>query len=77
MTEEDVITRNPEIIITPATYMENAVDEILGRTGWDKIQAVSEKAVYLVDGDIMSRPGPRIGEAVEIMAQSVYPELFK
>lgn len=77
VTEEDVITRNPEIIITPATYMENAVEEILGRTGWDKIQAVTEKAVYLVDGDIMSRPGPRIGEAVEIMAQSVYPELFK
>lgn len=77
VTEEDVITRNPEIIITPATYLENAVEEILGRTGWDKIKAVTEKTVYLVDGDIMSRPGPRIGEAVEIMAQSVYPELFK
>ncbi|MEK4385308.1 ABC transporter substrate-binding protein [Solibacillus sp. FSL W7-1464] len=77
VTEEDIITRNPEIIITPATYMENAVEEILGRTGWEKIQAVTDKAVYLVDGDIMSRPGPRIGEAVEIMAQSVYPELFK
>lgn len=77
VTEEDVITRNPEIIITPATYLENAVEEILGRTGWDKIQAVTDQAVYLVDGDIMSRPGPRIGEAVEIMAQSVYPELFK
>ena len=77
VTEEDVITRNPEIIITPATYMENAVEEILGRTGWEKIQAVTDQAVYLVDGDIMSRPGPRIGEAVEIMAQSVYPELFK
>lgn len=77
VTEEDVITRNPEIIITPATYMENAVEEILGRTGWDKIKAVTDKTVYLVDGDIMSRPGPRIGEAVEIMAQTVYPELFK
>jgi len=77
VTEEDVIARNPEIIITPATYMENAVDEILGRTGWNQIQAVTDKSVYLVDGDIMSRPGPRIGEAVEIMAKSVYPELFK
>ena len=77
VTEEDIITRNPEIIISPATYMENAVEEILGRTSWDKIQAVKERAVYLVDGDIMSRPGPRIGEAVEIMAQSVYPEMFK
>ena len=77
VTEEDVITRNPEVIITPATYMENAVDEILGRAGWDKIKAVSDKAVVLVDGDVMSRPGPRIGQAVEIMAEAVYPELFK
>lgn len=77
VTEEDVITRNPEVIITPATYMENPVDEILGRAGWDQIQAVLNKAVVLVDGDVMSRPGPRIGEAVEIMAEAVYPELFK
>ncbi|HEY4623621.1 MAG TPA: ABC transporter substrate-binding protein [Solibacillus sp.] len=77
VTEEDVIARNPEVIITPATYMENAVDEILARAGWDQIQAVSNKAVVLVDGDVMSRPGPRIGEAVEIMAEAVYPELFK
>lgn len=77
VTEEDVITRNPEVIITPATYMENAVDEILGRAGWDQIQAVSDKSVVLVDGEVMSRPGPRIGEAVEIMAEAVYPDLFK
>lgn len=77
VTEEDVITRNPEVIITPATYMEDAVGEILGRTGWENIQAVTDKSVVLVDGDVMSRPGPRIGEAVEIMAEAVYPELFK
>lgn len=77
VTEEDVITRNPEVIITPATYMENAVGEILGRAGWDKIQAITDKSVVLVDGDVMSRPGPRIGEAVENMAEAVYPDLFK
>ena len=77
VTEEDVITRNPEVIITPATYMEDAVGEILGRTGWENIQAVTDKSVVLVDGDVMSRPGPRIGEAVEIMAEAVYPEVFK
>lgn len=77
VTEEDVITRNPEVILTPATYMEDAIGEILGRAGWDQIQAVTNKQVYLVDGEVMSRPGPRIGQAVEIMAESVYPELFK
>lgn len=77
VTEEDVITRNPEVILSPATYMEDAIGEILGRAGWDKIGAVANKQVYLVDGDIMSRPAPRIGEAVQNMAEAVYPELFK
>ena len=77
VTEEDVITRNPEVILTPATHMDDAISEISGRAGWDQIQAVVNKQVYLVDGDVMSRPGPRIGQAVEIMAESVYPDLFK
>ena len=79
VTEEDVITRNPEVILTPATYTDedDAIGEILGRAGWDQIQAVVNKQVYVVDGEVMSRPGPRIGQAVEIMAESVYPDLFK
>ncbi|AWE06838.1 cobalamin-binding protein [Lysinibacillus sp. 2017] len=77
VTEEDVITRNPEVILTTSNYLEDATAEILGRAGWDQIRAVQTKQVYLVDGDVMSRPAPRIGEAVQIMAETVYPELFK
>ena len=77
ISEEEIITRNPEVIITPATYKDDAVGEILARTGWEKIPAIVNKEVYLVDRDILSRPGPRLGQAVEIMAQSVYPDLFK
>jgi iron complex transport system substrate-binding protein len=77
VTEEDVITRNPEVILSPATYMEDAIGEILARAGWNQTAAVTNKQVYLVDGDIMSRPAPRIGQAVQLMAEAVYPELFK
>ncbi|MEK4230003.1 ABC transporter substrate-binding protein [Solibacillus sp. FSL H8-0538] len=77
VTEEDVITRSPETILTPATYLDDAVGEILSRAGWDTIQAVTNKEVYLVDGDVLSRPATRIGEAVELVAQTVYPDLFK
>lgn len=77
VTEEDVITRNPEVILTTSNYLENPTGEIMGRAGWDQIEAVANKQVFLVDGDVMSRPAPRIGQAVEIMAEAVYPELFK
>ncbi|MEK4424654.1 ABC transporter substrate-binding protein [Solibacillus sp. FSL K6-1523] len=74
--EEDVILRNPEIIITTTNYIDDPIGEIMGRAGWDKISALTNKQVFLVDGDIMSRPAPRIGQAVQIMAETVYPELF-
>ncbi|MEK3997007.1 cobalamin-binding protein [Psychrobacillus sp. FSL K6-2365] len=77
VSEEDVIAKNPEIILTTSNYIEDATGEIKSRAGWDKIPAVQNDSVFLVDGDVISRPGPRIGEAVELVAKTVYPELFK
>lgn len=77
VSEEDVIAKNPEIILTTSNYIEDATGEIKSRAGWDKIPAVQNDSVFLVDGDVISRPGPRIGVAVELVAKTVYPELFK
>lgn len=77
VSEEDVTVKNPEIILTTANYLDDAPGEIKSRAGWDKIQAVQNDSVFLVDGDVISRPGPRIGEAVELIAKTVYPELFQ
>lgn len=77
ISEEEVIKRNPPTIITTVGYVEKPVDEIKARKGWGKITAVKENKVYKLNEDVMSRPGPRIGEAVELAAKTVYPELFK
>ncbi len=77
VSEEDVIAKNPQVILTTVNYVEDAVGEILGRDGWNTITAIQDKAVNYIDTDISNRPGPRIGEAVEMVAKSVYPELFK
>lgn len=77
VTDEDVIALNPEAIITTANYLDDAVGELLSRSGWDTVQAVINKEVYLVDGEVLTRPATRIGEAVELVAKTVYPDLFK
>ena len=74
---EDVITRNPEVILTTVYTIENPVEEIKSRLSWDTIQAVQNDHVYKLDEVIIGRPATRIGEAVEIVAETVYPELFK
>ncbi|MFL0505100.1 ABC transporter substrate-binding protein [Ureibacillus sp. 179-F W5.1 NHS] len=76
VTEEDLITRNPEAIVSTVNYIEDPKGEILAREGWSTISAVQNKEVYLLNADIMDRPGPRIGEAVEMIAKTIYPELF-
>ena len=74
---EDVITRNPEVILTTVYYTENPIEEIKSRLSWDTIQAIQTGDVYQLDGEALTRPATRIGEAVEIVAETVYPELFK
>lgn len=75
--EEEIIKIDPQVILSTVYYTENAVEEILNRSGWDVMQAVMDKEVYLLDGDLIGRPASRIGDAVESVAETVYPELFK
>ncbi|OZS78470.1 cobalamin-binding protein [Tetzosporium hominis] len=74
---ESIIEKNPEVILTTVNYVEDPIGEIKSRPAFDSITAVKEDAIFQVDSDIMSRPATRIGEAVELAAKTVYPELFK
>lgn len=67
--------RNPEMIATTGQH-DDPILEIQDRKGRDKINAIQNNEVYQLDSDIMSCPGPRIGEAVELVAKTAYPELF-
>lgn len=75
--EEEIIKQNPDVILTTVSYNGDSVEEIKNRRGWNKITAVQNNQVYFLDSDIMSRPGPRIAQAVELTAKTVYPELFE
>jgi iron complex transport system substrate-binding protein len=45
--------------------------------GWDQLRAVRTGSVYLADGNqFFNRPGPRIVESLEILAEVVHPETF-
>lgn len=76
VTEEDLITRNPEAIITTVSDGDDPKGEIIARQGWSTIDAVQNEAVYELNANILDRPGPRIGEAIEQIASTIYPENF-
>ena len=63
ISEEQVIERNPDYIVSIAGMGDTAVEEILGRDGWGDISAVKNGNVYNADSNAISRPGPRLKDA--------------
>lgn len=76
--DQQVIEKDPQIIFyTYGQYEKNAEQIITNRPGWQEIEAVRNKQIVDLDNDIISRPGPRVIDAMELIAKALYPELFK
>jgi iron complex transport system substrate-binding protein len=47
------------------------------RPGWSELKAVQRDRIFVADGNqYFNRPGPRIVESLEILAEIFHPELF-
>ena len=76
---EAVVAANPDIIIAATshgsmeeqTFLYTQEEGRLRDTG-----AIRNGHVYAVDGDLTSRPGPRIVDGLEWMAHYIHPEMF-
>ncbi|MCI3919584.1 ABC transporter substrate-binding protein [Paenibacillus sp. TRM 82003] len=75
ISEEKIIEANPQVILYGAG-VEGLEATIKGRAGWDKIEAMANGQVIGIDDSIISRPGPRITEALVQVAKAIYPEKF-
>jgi iron complex transport system substrate-binding protein len=74
---EEVLRRNPAVILGPRLRSSNLSQPQAGqRPGWQHLAAVQQARVYLLDDDLISRPGPRLPEALEVIARALYPEYF-
>ena len=76
---ETVINRDPEVIIVSVgmgTGEDLPWQYIKSESRLKNTQALLTDRVYKIDGDLIHRPGPRIVEALEQMAQFIHPETF-
>jgi len=77
---EQVVSSDPEVIIIQTmiagipTISKEELDE---HPVWGEMTAVRQGKVYIIDGDLVSRPGPRIVQGLEEMAKIIHPELFE
>jgi iron complex transport system substrate-binding protein len=74
--DEDALATQPEAIIMS---VDSSMDKSNARpaVSLEKSPAVLNKRVYGINGDLLSRPGPRLVEGLEQMARALHPEAFR
>ena len=75
---EELIAKDPAIILIGDAYWGGVtVEAVKARTGWDALSAVKNGQVFPFDDNLVSRPGPRLVDGLEMLAAFLHPELFK
>jgi iron complex transport system substrate-binding protein len=75
---EQIVKVDPQFIIGPSSHGDQMTSEVIGkREGWGNLSAVKNNAIYIVDGDIVSRYSPRIVDVLDAFAKILHPDLFK
>lgn len=72
---EAVVERRPDVLVLPVESGGGDRVPPGERPGWDALRAVREGAVRRVDGDLLHRLGPRVGEAAVELAAALHPDL--
>jgi iron complex transport system substrate-binding protein len=77
VTDESIISANPDVIITNVSYDGYDYKEILSRPGWDAINAVKNKNVIQVPLNPTSRASQNIVEGMTAVAKAINPDLYE
>ncbi len=73
MSAEAIIAADPQVIILADEDAGESARTVAARPGWGSIAAVQDGRVHVVSPDIVSRPGPRLVEALQTLAGYLYP----
>lgn len=65
LSDELVVDKDPAVLLLTADLKER----IREKTAWQNVKAVKMGAIYQLDPDLLSRPGPRVGEAALELAR--------
>jgi iron complex transport system substrate-binding protein len=82
MSWEALVAADPDVIfISPCGFdIARTMEEahlLTGKPEWRELKAAKEDRVFVADGNqYFNRPGPRLVESLEILAELLHPELF-
>ncbi|MBL0377466.1 MULTISPECIES: ABC transporter substrate-binding protein [Staphylococcus] len=73
VSKEDIIKQNPDLMISTMGISSSEYQKMINkRGGFNQIKAVQHNKVKAVNGDEISRPGPRIDDGLKKLKEAIY-----
>ena len=72
---EQLLTDNPEVYLATKGSMSDPTT-LKDRAGYSKLDAVVNSRVFVLDDNLVSRPGPRVIQGIRQIAEALHPEAF-
>ncbi len=79
LTAEFILMSDPDVIILLDAPWGESVQTLLDRPGWPGLTALETGRVIettVAQTDLLSRPGPSVSEALDLLLRWLHPELF-
>lgn len=77
VTEESILAKDPDVILTNITYIDTPIDDIKNREGWKNLNAIKNNQVFYIDQNSSSRPTHNSIIALIEISKALYPELYE
>ncbi|MHB0981420.1 MAG: ABC transporter substrate-binding protein [Thermoleophilia bacterium] len=75
LTPEQLVAADPDAVLLPNTVFPT-VEAFAADPRFAPLRAVKEGRVYLIDDTTVTRPGPRVGQGLLILAKALHPDAF-
>jgi len=73
---EQLVQADPDVYLATLGSMSDPAD-LAGRPGYAALTAVKEGRVYVLEDNLVSRPGPRVVEGIRQIAAALHPDVFE
>jgi iron complex transport system substrate-binding protein len=72
---EVLVQKDPVVYIADSGSMSKPGD-ISKRAGFSELTAVKDGRVYVIDDNLIARPGPRLAQGLQELAKMIHPEAY-
>ena len=73
ISQEELITADPDVILLGDGAYGVSPAQVAGRPGWGSMAAVKNNQVLTFDDNLVSRPGPRLVDGLELVFKALHP----